>query len=29
VYDYSSEGFDHDLATIRVLNKKRKAERPE
>ena len=28
VYDYTIEDFDHDLATIRDLNEKRKAERP-
>jgi hypothetical protein len=28
VYDYTIEDFDHDLATIRELNEKRKAERP-
>jgi hypothetical protein len=28
VYDYSSEAFDHDLATDSGVNKKRKAERP-
>jgi hypothetical protein len=27
VYDYTIEDFDHDLATIRELNEKRKAER--
>jgi Uncharacterised protein family (UPF0175) len=27
VYDYTIEDFDHDLATIRQLNEKRKAER--
>ncbi len=27
VYDYTIEDFDHDLATIRKLNEKRKAER--
>jgi hypothetical protein len=28
VYDYTIEDFDHDLATIRELNEKRRAERP-
>jgi hypothetical protein len=28
VYDYTIEDFDHDLATIRELGEKRKAERP-
>jgi hypothetical protein len=28
VYDYTIDDFDHDLATIRELNEKRKAERP-
>jgi hypothetical protein len=27
VYDYTIEDFDHDLATIRELDEKRKAER--
>jgi hypothetical protein len=27
VYDYTIEDFDHDLATIRKLDEKRKAER--
>ncbi len=29
VYDYTPEDFDRDLATIRELNHKRKAERQE
>ena len=28
VYDYTVEDFEHDLATVRELNQKRKAERP-
>ena len=28
VYDYTIEDFEHDLATIRKLEEKRKAERP-
>ena len=28
VYDYTVEDFDRDLATIRELNERRKAERP-
>ena len=27
VYDYTIEDFDHDLATVRELNERRKAER--
>ena len=29
VFDYTVDDFDHDLATIRELNEKRKAERSE